>query len=103
MVPLMDLPLSGWGYGLAPFRLGILRPLLLFVMELSIVDTVFYTSQDSRDSKYKSSALGTRRANTPPKANSLHNMVKPPGAPVSWTVIDWQTNGHSTEDPTFGS
>ena len=50
MVRLMDLPLSSWGYGLAPFPLVILRPLLLFVMELSIGDTVFYTSWDSRDS-----------------------------------------------------
>ena len=69
MVHLMDWPLSGWGYGLAPFWFGILRPLLLFVMEWStgdtfllrgsqlsqwglrsIGDTVFYTSWDSRDS-----------------------------------------------------
>ena len=50
MVHLMDLPLSSWGYGLAPFWLGILRPLLLFVMELSIGDTVFYTIRDRRDS-----------------------------------------------------
>ena len=50
MVCLMDLPLSSWGYGLAHFRLRILRPLLQIVMELSTGDTVFYTSRDSRDS-----------------------------------------------------
>ena len=50
MVRLMDLALSNWGYGLAPFRLGILGPFLPFVMDLSIWDTVFYTSWDSRDS-----------------------------------------------------
>ena len=48
---------AGWGYGLAPFP-GILRPLLLSVMELSIGDTVFCTTRDSRDSSYKSIAPG---------------------------------------------
>ena len=46
----MDRPLSNWGYGLARFWLGILGPLFLFVMELSIGDIVFYTSRDNRDS-----------------------------------------------------